>query len=47
LAALQANLVEELDALGKINLDELLADATFIRVKKGARMSGKPGLARV
>jgi transposase len=44
---IQALLVEELDELGKIDFDELFADATFIRAKKGAKTSGKPRPARV
>jgi transposase len=43
---IQAVLVQELGHLGKLDLEELLADATFIRAKKGARRSGKPRLAR-
>jgi transposase len=46
LEQVQAVLVGELDELGKLDLRELLADATFIRAKKGARMSGKPRSAR-
>ena len=46
LPAVQALLVEELGELGKLDLTELLADATFIRAKKGATTSGRPGLAR-
>ena len=42
----QALLVEELAELGKLDLEELLADATFIRAKKGGTTSGKPRLAR-
>jgi transposase len=42
----QALLVEELGELGKLDLTELLADATFIRAKKGAPTSGQPRLAR-
>jgi transposase len=44
---IQAVLVDELAGLGKLDLTELLADATFIRAKKGVRMSGKPRLVRV
>ena len=44
---IQALLIEELDELGKIDFDELFADATFIRAKKGAKTSGKPRPARV
>jgi transposase len=39
-------LIQELDDLGKIDLDELLADATFIRAKKGAPTWEIPRLAR-
>jgi transposase len=39
-------LIEELDDLGKVDLDELLSDATFIRAKKGAPMWEKPRLAK-
>jgi transposase len=41
-----ALLVEELSELGQLDLTELLADATFIRAKKGATTSGQPRLAR-
>src|SRR5690348_5717382 len=37
LEGIQAALVQELDALGRIDLRELLADATFVRAKKGAK----------
>jgi transposase len=47
LEEVQAVLIDDLDGLGKLDLAELLADATFIRAKKGATTSGKPGLARV
>ena len=40
-------LIEELDELGEIDFDELFADATFIRTKKGAPMWEKPRPARV
>jgi transposase len=40
-------LLEELDDLGALDLKELLADATFIRAKKGVTMWEKPRLARV
>jgi transposase len=43
---LQATLVEQLHAAGRIDLRELLADATFIRAKKGGRTSARPGAAR-
>jgi len=47
LEEVQATLIDELDELGEIDFEELLADATFIRAKKGATTSGKPRLARV
>jgi len=47
LEEIQAVLIDELDGLGKLDLAELLADATFIRAKKGATTSGKPRPARV
>lgn len=47
LEQVQAVLIDELDELGKLDFEELLADATFIRAKKGARTSEKPRLARV
>jgi hypothetical protein len=40
-------LIEELDELGAIDFDELLADATFIRTKKGATRWEKLRPARV
>jgi len=43
---IQAALVQELDELGKLDLRELFADATFIRAKKGVRRSAKRRLAR-
>ena len=43
----QAVLVRELDALGRVDLNELLADATFIRAKKGGSKSAGPSAARV
>src|ERR1051325_3314245 len=46
LETLHAILIEELGELGELDLEELLADATFIRGKKGATRSGKPRLAR-
>src|SRR5437868_4294733 len=42
----QAVLVDALGEPGKLDLTELLADATFVRAKKGARTSGRPRLAR-
>jgi transposase len=46
LEEIQAILVEELRERGRIDLDELLADATFIRAKKGGSRSAKPRSAR-
>lgn len=46
LGEVHALLIKELDELGKLDLDELLADATFIRAKKGATRWEKPRLAR-
>ena len=42
---IHAILIEELDELGELDFDELLADATFIRTKKGATRWEKPRLA--
>jgi transposase len=42
----QAVLVEELHDRGRVDFDELLADATFIRAKKGGRKSARPRSAR-
>jgi transposase len=47
LERMQAILVRELDALGRVDLSELLADATFIRAKKGGSRSEEPSAARV
>lgn len=47
LEEIQAVLIEELAELGKIDFEELQADATFIRAKKGVTRSEKPRLARV
>src|SRR3954451_1605167 len=41
LADIHAILIEELDDLGELDLDELLADATFIRAKKGVTTSAR------
>src|ERR1051325_12105055 len=43
---IQAALVQQLEELGKLDLRELFADATFIRAKKGAKRSAKRRLAR-
>jgi transposase len=47
LEEVHAILIEELDELGELDFEELLADATFIRAKKGAPMWARPRLARV
>jgi transposase len=47
LAAVHAILIAELDDRGELDFDELLADATFIRAKKGVTRLAKPRLARV
>jgi len=47
LPEIHAILIEELHELGKLDLEELLADATFIRAKKGATRWEKPRSARV
>ncbi len=46
LQRIQEVLVQELDELGRIDLAELLADATFVRAKKGATTWALPALAR-
>ncbi len=46
LQRVHALLIEELGASGKLSLEELLADATFIRAKTGAKTSAKPRWAR-
>jgi transposase len=46
LEEIQAILIEELHELGRVDFDELLADATFIRAKKGGLKSATPRLAR-
>ena len=46
LAALHAELLGELGDLGRLDFDELIADATFIRAKKGATPSARPSAAR-
>jgi transposase len=46
LEEVHAILVEELDDLGALDVEELFADATFIRAKKGGPTSAPPRLAR-
>jgi transposase len=43
---IQAILIEELAERGRVDFDELLADATFIRAKKGGSRSARPKSAR-
>jgi transposase len=47
LAEIHAILIEELDGLSALDFEELLADATFVRAKKGGPRSAQPRLARV
>jgi hypothetical protein len=47
LGEVHAILIEELAGLGALDFEELLADATFIRAKKGVTTSATPRLARV
>jgi transposase len=47
LEQIHALLIQQLDDLGQLDFEELLADATFIRAKKGVTKSVKPRLARV
>jgi len=46
LEEVHAVLIEELADLGELDLEELFADATFIRAKKGGSRSARPRLAR-
>jgi transposase len=46
LERLQAALVQELHDRGRVDLNELLADATFVRAKRGVWRSEKPSAAR-
>ena len=39
-------LLRPLDGRGRIDWDEAFLDATFLPAKKGAKRSGKPGVAR-
>jgi len=47
LADIHAILIGQLEELGQLDFEQLLADATFIRAKKGATRSEKPRLAKV
>ena len=47
LEEIHAILIEELADLDQLDLEELFADATFIRAKKGVTTSARPRLARV
>jgi transposase len=46
LERLQAAVVRELHDRGRVDLSELLADATFVRAKKGVWRSEKPSAVR-
>jgi transposase len=46
LERIQAELVAELNELGRVDLSEVFADATFIRAKRGAWRSATPSAAR-
>jgi transposase len=46
LGQIHALLIRELGELGELDLDELFADATFVRAKKGATRWEKPRSAR-
>ena len=46
LERIQAELVAELHARGRVDFRELFADATFIRAKRGVWKSAKPSAAR-
>jgi hypothetical protein len=46
LEKIQAVLVAELAELGRVDFSELLADATFLRAKKGATRWVTPRLVR-
>ena len=46
LEEVHAVLVEELAGLGRLDLEELFADAAFIRAKKGGPTSARPRWAR-
>jgi transposase len=43
---IQAAVLEELDELGRLDWSQLVADATFVRAKKGATRSARPSAAR-
>jgi transposase len=42
----RAAVLEELDEAGRLDWDQLVADATFVRAKKGATRSATPSAAR-
>src|SRR5262245_50025765 len=46
LEGIRVRILRELEALGGIDFEQLLADATFVRAKKGATRSEQPRLAR-
>jgi transposase len=43
---IQTAVFEELDQLGRLDWDQLVADATFVRAKKGATRLATPSAAR-
>jgi transposase len=43
---IHAAVLDELDGLGRLDWDQLVADATFVRGKKGATRSATPSAAR-
>ncbi len=46
LGATPSAVLEELDGRGRLDWNQLVADATFVRGKKGATRSATPGAAR-
>lgn len=44
---IHAAVLKELDELGRLDWDQLVADATFVRGKKGVMRSAKPSAVRV
>jgi transposase len=46
LEAIQTAVLEELDERGRLDWSQLVADATFVRAKKGATRSATPSAAK-
>lgn len=44
---IHAAVLKELEELGRLDWDQLVADATFVRGKKGVMRSAKPSVVRV